>query len=336
MIQVNLILRRPIAEEYFSIERLFASVCEHLPKDQFVVRWHTCPWYSTGLLNRLKALAWVRRIGPGIVHVTGDVNFLALALSRRRLVVTFHDLTTLNRLRGWRRWLFGKLWVEWPARRAARSVFVSEASRSETLVKAPRIVAERTRVVANCFTEPRDPEPRPFPAHTPTVLLIGTRPHKNLPKVFEALTGLSVKVCVVGPLTEDDRARFDATGVQWQNRVALTDVAMREQYRQADLVAFVPTYEGFGLPILEAQAMGRPLVTSRRDPMQWVAGQGACLADPDSAEEIRGSIWRLLEDAAFRESVIKAGYRNLERFAPESAAAGYAEVYREIGSAQGS
>lgn len=332
MIEVHLVLRRPISDEYFSIERLFSALVSCLPRDEFLVRWHTCPWYSTGLLNRLKALLWVRRLGPGLVHITGDVNYLAIAVPRSRLIVTFHDLTTHNRLRGWRRWLFSKLWVEWPARRAARLVFISEASRAETLSLVPQIDSGKAQVIANCCTEPRDMDPRPFPSCSPKVLLVGTRPNKNLRRVSEALHGLSVRVCIIGPLTAGDESFLDALGLDWENKVALTDAQMREQYRKSDLVAFVPTYEGFGLPILEAQATGRPLVTSRRDPMRWVAGQGACLADPDSVGEIRDAIRRLLEDGHYRDSVIAAGFMNLQRFTPATAASLYGKMYRSLWS----
>lgn len=334
MIEVNLIFRRPIVEEYFSIERLFTAVTAALPPDQFRVNWHVCPWFSAGLANRLRALWWVRRVGPGLIHITGDVNFLALAVPKKRLIMTFHDLTTLRRLQGWRRWVFKKLWVAWPALRAARLVFISESSRCETLAEVQQIAKVKTQVIPNCFTEPRDLAPRPFPGQSPMVLLVGTRPHKNLMRICLALKGLSVQVCVVGPLGVEDKAVLEASGVSWQNKLALTDAEMREQYRNSDLVAFVPTYEGFGLPILEAQALGRPLVTSRRDPMQWVAGEGACLADPDSVEDIRSAILRLIEDTNYRNSVVEAGFRNLDRFSPDAAAAAYAEVYRSVWSAR--
>jgi glycosyltransferase involved in cell wall biosynthesis len=48
-------------------------------------------------------------------------------------------------------------------------------------------------------------------------------------------------------------------------------------YRQADLLCFPSTYEGFGLPILEAQATGRPVVTSDLGAMKEVAGNSAWL-----------------------------------------------------------
>lgn len=327
---VTLLFRRPVADEHFSIERLFGSLQDGFQTQGIEQRPLRCPWFSTGLLNRLKSLAWAFFCrGHGLVHITGDLNFLALVIPKRRLVITFHDLRSLQRLSGWRRALFRALWVRWPAQRAARIACVSPQTLAELLAEVPGLDLSKLRVIPNCLTEPVDPAPRAFPTGRLRALLVGTRPHKNVARILEALAPLGLDIAVIGPLSAEDQQRAKALGVSLVNLVAASDDEVRKQYRLSDLVVFVPTYEGFGLPILEAQAMGRPLVTSRREPMQGVAGEGACLAHPDSAEDIRQQVMRLIEDPAYRESVVQAGARNLERFSAGTAAAAYAALYRE-------
>jgi len=70
----------------------------------------------------------------------------------------------------------------------------------------------------------------------------------------------------------------------------LTDAELVEAYRRCDMVVFASLYEGFGLPILEAQAMGRPVITSNFGAMREAAGDGALLVDPYSVESIRDAV----------------------------------------------
>ena len=111
---------------------------------------------------------------------------------------------------------------------------------------------------------------------------MGTKPNKNLDRIVKALKGIHCKLVVVGALTDEQKKLIVDTGVDLENHVNLDDAAIGRQYQAADVVMFVSTYEGFGLPILEAQAAGRPLITSRRSPMQEVAGPGSCLVDPEN------------------------------------------------------
>lgn len=83
---------------------------------------------------------------------------------------------------------------------------------------------------------------------------------------------------------------------------------------QAALFAFPSLYEGFGLPILEAQACGTPVVTSSVASMPEVAGKGAVLVDPHSPEAIADGLLRVLENPALAGSLKAAGLKNLHRF----------------------
>jgi glycosyltransferase involved in cell wall biosynthesis len=109
---------------------------------------------------------------------------------------------------------------------------------------------------------------------------------------------------------------------------------MVQSYVECDMLAFPSTYEGFGMPILEAQAVERPVVTSSVASMPEVAGEGACLVDPFDVASIRAGVLRVMHDAAYRQSLVVAGRRNCARFSPREIAEAYARVYREIAAAQ--
>ncbi len=96
------------------------------------------------------------------------------------------------------------------------------------------------------------------------------------------------------------------------------------------MLVFASTYEGFGLPIVEAQATGRPVVTSDTLSMPEVAGDAACLVDPFNVESIRNGILKVIQDTGYREQLVQNGLKNVERFKPESVAMQYLALYREL------
>lgn len=96
------------------------------------------------------------------------------------------------------------------------------------------------------------------------------------------------------------------------------------------MVVFASLYEGFGLPILEAQAMGRPVITSNFGAMKEAAGEGALFVDPYSVESIRAAILRIKNEPRLREELVRKGLENVERFRPVAIAERYAEIYRAL------
>jgi glycosyltransferase involved in cell wall biosynthesis len=96
------------------------------------------------------------------------------------------------------------------------------------------------------------------------------------------------------------------------------------------MVVFASLYEGFGLPILEAQAMGRPVITSNFGAMREAAGDGALLVDPYSVEEIRDAILRIKREPALREDLIAKGLRNAAKYRADAVAERYAGIYRRL------
>ncbi|QQG43450.1 MAG: glycosyltransferase family 4 protein [Candidatus Daviesbacteria bacterium] len=101
-------------------------------------------------------------------------------------------------------------------------------------------------------------------------------------------------------------------------------------YSTATLLLYPSLYEGFGLPILEAEACGTPVITSNISSMPEVAGKSALLVDPLNQEEITKKVTEAMEDAKLREDLIKLGLENVKRFSWEKAAQETTEVYRRL------
>ena len=103
----------------------------------------------------------------------------------------------------------------------------------------------------------------------------------------------------------------------------------RELLRNADIFLFPTLYEGFGLPVLEAQAAGVPVVASNLGSLPEVAGAcGAVFVDPFSAKSIASGVESVLSNEAERGAIIKAGYENSHRFDWKTCASGIAASFR--------
>lgn len=91
-------------------------------------------------------------------------------------------------------------------------------------------------------------------------------------------------------------------------------------YSLADAYLYPSLYEGFGLPILEAQACGCPVLTSNVTSCPEVAGEGALFVDPYSIPSIQEGLLRIVRDLDLRDRLIKLGFENLKRFSWEKSA----------------
>jgi len=84
--------------------------------------------------------------------------------------------------------------------------------------------------------------------------------------------------------------------------------------KYADVLVFPTLYEGFGMPILEAQIRETPVVTSNIPSIIEIAGAGALLIDPLSVEELHSSIYKIISDKNFKNDLIAKGLSNIQRF----------------------
>lgn len=115
-----------------------------------------------------------------------------------------------------------------------------------------------------------------------------------------------------------------------EQRGKISDAALCDLYANAVCTLVVSLYEGFGLPVLEAQALGSPLICSNRASLPEVAGDGAIMVDPTDAVAIGDQIARLLDDPDLGAELRVRGYANLERFSWERTAAETAELFRRL------
>lgn len=316
--------------EFWSIEEVFQAVIGHLP-DGIQSTLISAPAAGANLASIVRNLWWARsQDGPvDLFHVTGDIHYVVLALTGAPVILTVHDLRFLEETRGMKRFLLWLLWVYLPGKAAGRLTAISEETK-QGLSRFAGISPERIQVIPNPVAADFQPRAKEWNADRPVLLHVGTTSNKNLDRVIEVCSGLRVQLCILGKVTPAQRQALEVAGIACDSYCDLATGEVVELYRQCDLVVFPSLYEGFGMPILEGQAVGRPVLTSDRSPMREVAGGGALLVDPQDVKSIRDGLIRLLQDADLRSDLVRRGFENVKRYSPESVAAQYAEVYREV------
>ena len=101
------------------------------------------------------------------------------------------------------------------------------------------------------------------------------------------------------------------------------------KYDNCDIVSFPTFYEGFGVPLIEANAMHKPIIAGDIPVLHEVGGNDAAFfVNPNSIESIKNAIITLKEDVELRNTYISNGIKNLERFAHMTISKQYEELYK--------
>jgi glycosyltransferase involved in cell wall biosynthesis len=329
-IKVRLFFRRARANGNTSIEDSFAEMIAAFPEDKgIVLDSFKSSFYSNGFFPRLRAIFEVRRHRAEINHITGDTNFLALGLPRRSTILTIHDCGFLDGKNWLARWILKQFWLKLPVKNSQIVTAVSEATKQD-IIRLTGCPAKKISIIPTVIRSSFKYSPKPFQKDYPTILHIGNAPNKNLERHAQALEGLPCHFHVIGQINDKQIALLKQLKLDFSISYNLTNEALQDAYHQADILLFCSTIEGFGMPIIEAQTVGRAVITSSVSAMPDVAGEGACLADPLSISDIKDAIQRVLHNDNYRNALIYKGLENTKRFNPATVARQYAQLYEKI------
>jgi glycosyltransferase involved in cell wall biosynthesis len=284
----------------------------------------------------------LRRIRADLVH--GPV-FVGPLLGSCPVVVTVHDLSFIRFPELFRpaNRLYLTVLTRLSARRARRLIAVSAHTASEItrlLGVPPGRVDVVYHGVASAF--------RPFPADEIAafrerrglperfVLFVGTlEPRKNLVRLVEAFARVcddGVGLVLAGGrgwLYDELLATVEALGLS--GAVIFAGYVMNDElplwYNAATVVAYPSVYEGFGLPVLEAQACGTPVLTSNVSSLPEAAGDAALMVDPYDVEALAAGLNQLLANGSIRHQLRERGLAHAGLFSWPRAAQETARVY---------
>lgn len=286
-------------------------------------------------------LAWeMARRPPDLLFVPAHV---LPPVHPQRTLVTIHDLGYLSfpGAHPWHQRLYLDLSTRWNARAATHILTDSRATKDD-LIKHYGVDPEKATVAYPGTDESLHPvrdtsavqaAKARYNIAADYLLYLGTlQPRKNLRRLVTAFARFatrcsqqSIHLVLAGKrgwlcdeLFDQVREQGLDQQVHFPGYIAREDKAAL--LGGATAFVFPSLHEGFGLPVLEAQACGCPVITSTTSSLPEVAGDAALLVDPEDSTAISYAMERLTVDRELRHTLIERGFANVKRFSWEACA----------------
>ncbi len=310
----------------FSIAKVSNNITS-LIKDKEIFE---VPSHRSKPISILRNLIYIRkhRNKDGINHIVGDIHYGTLALIGCKSILTIHDTSAFDNTRGRLKKIIIKyLWFIWPLKIATRVVCISKETKKSIMRFTNR---EDIEIIHNAISQDFKYTNRRFNTNAPNILLVGTSWNKNILRICQALTNIKCKVTIIGSLPLHIITYLQNNRINYSNKLNLTDEEIFKEYVNCDLLCFCSLYEGFGMPIIEANAVGRPVVTSNIEPLIEIANNSAIFVNPYDIDQIEHGISQIICDEPLRKKLINNGLQNIKRFNALNIINKYKSIYNQI------
>ncbi len=270
-------------------------------------------------------------------------GFNAPVFFYQNIVITLHDLNHIDL--PYNSGFLKRIYYAFILKRAVRGcravLTVSEFSKSKISHWA-NIPLSKIMNVGNGVDQGFSTHVAPFLPGYRYLLCVGNRKrHKNEARALlaysKALIANDIKLVFSGDIS--DELKFIIDEHQLADRIVflgkISEDALPGVYRGALGLVFPSLYEGFGLPVVEAMACGIPVLTSNTTSLPEVAGDAALLVNPESVDEIRAGIERLVNDEGLRSELIAKGLERAKLFSWDAVAARVQAVLDEVTNQHG-
>jgi glycosyltransferase involved in cell wall biosynthesis len=263
----------------------------------------------------------------------------------KKTVVTVHGLEYEIVLQAYS--FLARLYMRWSIKNSCRwarvIVSVSQNTKKD-LIRLYKVPADKIEVIGEGYeinhVAPRRDEavPRLYDATKPYLFFIGRlEERKNIVGIIKTFEILKERYNIPHKLVLAGKFGYGEEKIkaELQKTNCVRDIILlgylnpeekSQMLSQAEVFMFPTFYEGFGIPILEAQSVGTPVVTSNVSSMPEVTGDSALLVSPNNHEEIAEAVHKLISDKNVRDAIIEKGYENVKRFSWEKCAQEITEV----------
>ena len=325
VINVHIFLRKPRKFENHSLEKIFLTLTKKID-NRLHFKILICPFISSGFLKRLLNTLWAFFNQGDVNHITGDVNFISIFLKKEKTINTFHDCYKLRKFSGIKKKIFKFFWFYLPLISSKYITTVSQFSKNElnTLVK----VKKKIFVIPNFIPNIKYKLKKQIRRNK--ILIIGTTENKNIDRILYAIKDLKEEIIIVGKISDNQKDFLKKNKIIYNNYINISDRKLFKIYNQGKMLLFPSLYEGFGLPIIEAQRFKVPVITSNISPMKEIVKDSALLVDPKNIGDIKKKILKLKNNKKLLKEIIKKGYLNSSRYKLSLSRIKYFNIYKKI------
>lgn len=299
--------------------------------------------------SHLLIAAVIKQARLDVFHA--PANTLPLSYTGRS-VITVHDLAIYKHPKWFPGQVFStKVLVPQSLKKANRIIAVSQSTATDIqqLFKVPEgkieVIPEGVEIEFLDLKDKNIDVRRKFGLGKHYLVYVGTlEPRKNLERLVTVFGKL--RQSLSGPYRDIQLALAGAPGYrsdQLKKTIAankltryvrlLGYVTQNEKYRliqNARAFVFPSLYEGFGLPVLEAMALGTPVLTSNNSSLPEVAGGAAAMVDPTDDDSLYVGLKNIVEHEDLRQRLIKAGTQQVKQFHWATMAEKTLAVYRQV------
>lgn len=316
----------------FSIETIYDTIINY---------WNSTPNYKLAI-NRIqlnKNYDWLVFLKCfinaifgkyNLVHITGGCNYMVMAFPFTKRILTVHDLYYLKGRGNNKGWFYKLFFYTLPLMFSHEIVAVSNRTKMDIINLFPR-VANKVTIIHNplCIStkHAKSIASNWIPKNPLQLLQIGSKPLKNYERLLKATADLPVNYTFIhGKTAEINKLlkEYNLTG-RAQLKTQISQEELIQCYQDADLLFFASLWEGFGLPLLEAQALNLPIITSNMEPMKSLA-PWSILVNPESTSEIREAVIHFIKKGVPADMLQQAA-ESTKAYGVDAIAKKYFELY---------
>ncbi|WP_440680320.1 glycosyltransferase [Candidatus Pelagibacter sp. HIMB1517] len=324
---LKIFTRKPRDNLNFSVERIvkvFVKEYQKIDQNKKVIEIQAL-FVSSGIFKRIIIILSSLFRGGDINLIFGDINFISLVLNKRKTFTVILDLYLLEKFTGMKYFFYKLFWITIPIYRSRKIILISKAIFQELTKLYPdfsqkfEYISCPLPILKKNFSIKKK---RKF-----TILFLGTSENKNLKNAILAIKGLNVKIIIVGLIEKKYMNLLKKFNINFENFINIKDDQISELYSLSDLLLFISTYEGFGLPIIEANYLSIPVITSNKSPMREVANNSAVLVNPYNINQIKNKILMIMRNKKLRNELIFKGRINSRKYFSENIFKKYKKIF---------
>ncbi|WP_303032005.1 glycosyltransferase family 1 protein [uncultured Duncaniella sp.] len=212
-------------------------------------------------------------------------------------------------------------------------VCISENTKKDLLHFVPEVRKKDIRIIYNGVSDEYHPVMNGNKEFEDCILYVGARNgYKRFDYAVDAIKDTNYRLLICGnDLTENERRMLDAKlgRGKYILKIRPSNAELNVFYNSVFCLFYPSEYEGFGIPVLEAQKAGCPVIAFNSSSIPEVIGDTPLLLSSYSEREFLSKI-NILNDAGARQNVITSGIENSKRFSWEKMSREYISLYNEL------